>query len=81
LLDEKVTAYRKAVELRPSQADTHYHLGVAYIQKAQLSQVGEKRALLRLALDEFRLFQQLAPQDPKADAAAHNVRALEPQVK
>jgi hypothetical protein len=43
--------------------------------------VEEKRALLQLALDEFRLFQQFAPQDSKAAAAAHNVRVLEPQVK
>ena len=81
LVDEKVAAYRRAVELRPTQADAHYHLGVAYVQKAQLSRVEEKRALLQLALEEFRLFQQSAPQDPKAAAATHNIRVLEPQVK
>ena len=55
LVDEKVIAYRKAAELRPAQADAHYHLGVAYIQQAQLSRVEGKRALLQLALEQFRL--------------------------
>jgi tetratricopeptide (TPR) repeat protein len=81
LVDEKVNAYRRAVELRPALADAHYHLGVAYIQKAQLSRVEEKRTLLQQALEQFRLFQQSAPQDPKAAAATHNIKVLEPQVK
>ena len=81
LVDEKVAAYRRAVELRPTLADAHYHLGVAYIQKAQLSRVEDKRSLLQLAMEEFRLFEQSAPQDPKAAAASHNIRVLEPQVK
>jgi Flp pilus assembly protein TadD len=81
LVDEKVIAYRKAAELRPGQADAHYHLGVAYIQQAQLSRGEGKRDLLQLALEQFRLFQQSAPQDPKAPAAVHNIRVLEPQVK
>jgi hypothetical protein len=76
-----VAAYRRAVELRPTLADAHYHLGVAYIQKAQLSRVEDKRSLLQLAMEEFRLFEQSAPQDPKAAAASHNIRVLEPQVK
>jgi tetratricopeptide (TPR) repeat protein len=81
LVDEKVTAYRAAAERRPTQADAHYYLGVAYIQQAQLSRVEEKHALLQRALEQFRLFQQSAPQDPKAPAAVHNIRVLEPQVK
>jgi tetratricopeptide (TPR) repeat protein len=81
LVDEKVQVYRRAVELRPALADAHYFLGVAYIQKAQLSRVGEKRSLLQLALEEFRLFEQSAPQDPKAATATHNIQVLEPQVK
>jgi hypothetical protein len=43
--------------------------------------VEEKRALLQRALEEFRLFQQFAPQDPKAAVATHNIQVLEPQVK
>jgi hypothetical protein len=43
--------------------------------------VEDKRALLQLALEQFRLFQSSAPQDPKAPAAAHNIEVLEPQVK
>ena len=54
---------------------------LAYIEKARDSRLDEKRALLQLALEQFRLFQQLAPQDPRAPAAAHNIEALEPQVK
>jgi Flp pilus assembly protein TadD len=81
LVDEKVAAYRKAATLRPGQADAHYYLGVAYIQKAQISRVEDKRALLQLALEQFRLFHQSAPQDPKAPAAAHNIQVLEPQVQ
>ena len=76
-----MTAYRRAFELRPTQADAHYNLGVAYIQKAQISRMEEKRSLLQLALEQFRLFQQSAPSDPKAAAAAHNIQVLEPQVK
>ena len=81
LVDEKVLAYRRAAELRPAQADAHYSLGVAYMEKARDSRLDEKRALIQLALEQFRLFQQLAPQDPRAPAAAHNIEALEPQVK
>jgi tetratricopeptide (TPR) repeat protein len=81
LVDEKVKVYRRAVELRPSLADAQYNLGMAYIQKALMSQGEEKRALLQLALEQFRLFHQSAPQDPKAAAATHNIKALEPQVK
>ncbi len=81
LIDEKVAAYKKAAELRPTQADAHYQLGVAYIQKAQISRGDDKRALLHLALEQFRLFQQAAPQDPRAPTAAHNIQILEPQVK
>jgi tetratricopeptide (TPR) repeat protein len=81
LVDEKVATYRRAVELKPDLADAHYHLGVAYIQKAQLGRVEEKRALLQLALEEFRLFERYAPNDPKAAAASHNIQVLEPQVK
>jgi Flp pilus assembly protein TadD len=81
LVDEKVQAYRRAVELRPTLADAHYSLGVAYIQKAQLSRVEEKRSLLQLALEQFRLFERFAPQDPKAATATHNIEVLEPQVK
>ena len=81
LMDDKVAAYRKAAELRPTDANAHYGLGVAYIEKARDSRLDEKRALLQLALEQFRLFQQLAPQDPRAPAAAHNIEALEPQVK
>jgi Flp pilus assembly protein TadD len=81
LVDEKVQVYRRTVELRPALADAHYYLGVAYIQKAQISRVDEKRALLQLALEEFRRFEQSAPQDPKAPTATHNIEVLEPQVK
>jgi tetratricopeptide (TPR) repeat protein len=83
LLDERVAAYQKAVEFRPTLADAHYNLGVALIQKAQIqiNRTEEKHALLQLALEQFRLFQQFAPSDPKAASAAHNIEILEPQVK
>jgi tetratricopeptide (TPR) repeat protein len=81
LVDEKVAAYRRAVELRPGLADAHYHRGVAYLQKAQLSRAEMKRVLLQFALEEFRRFQHSAPEDPKAAAATHNIRVLEPQLK
>jgi Flp pilus assembly protein TadD len=80
-VDEKVEAFRKAVELRPGHAEAHYHLAVAYVQKAQLGRVEDKRLLLSQALEQFRLFQQAAPADPKAASAAHNIDVLEPQVK
>jgi tetratricopeptide (TPR) repeat protein len=81
LVDEKVAAFQRAVELPSSSPDAHYRLAVAYIQKAQFSRIEEKRELLRLALEQYRLFQQAAPTDPKAADAAHNIEVLEPQVK
>jgi tetratricopeptide (TPR) repeat protein len=81
LVDEKVEAFRKAVELQPERAEGHYHLAVAYVQQAQLSGVEEKRRLLSLALEQFRLFQRAAPGDPKAATAAHNIEVLEPQIR
>jgi len=81
LIDEKVAAFQRAVALRPGSPDAHYRLAVAYIQKAQFSRIEDKRELLRLALEQYRLFQQAAPTDPKAADAAHNIEVLEPQLK
>ncbi len=80
LVDEKVAAYQKAVELRPNQADAHRNLGAAYIQKAQLSRADEKEALITLATEQFKLYQQLAPQDAKT-AGTEQLQTSEPQVK
>jgi tetratricopeptide (TPR) repeat protein len=78
-LDQAISEYEKAVQLKPDYAEAHYNLGLSYHTKAKLGIDDQK--LYRKAIEQYRLYLKLDPQGEWADKAKQNIRAVEARLQ
>ncbi len=64
--NEAVTAFEKAIELKPKYVEAHYNLGVTYWQQKQYKKVSE----------ELQKVLELAPGSDRAKQAAEDIKKL-----
>jgi len=78
-LDQAISEYETAVQLKPDYAEAHFNLGLSYHTKAKLGIDDQK--LYRKAIEQYRLYLKYDPQGEWADKAKQNIRAVEARLQ
>ncbi len=78
-LDQAISEYETAVQLKPDYAEAHFNLGLSYHTKAKLGIDDQK--LYRKAIEQYRLYLKFDPQGEWAEKAKQNIRAVEARLQ